>query len=110
MNCQKVRQLLSMERDGHAAGRESDAVTAHVQDCPACRQFQEAMAAFGGKVRTAGEWQPAPRRDIRGRALDRWSAERESGPRNGVPGSTASLPPFVHLAGGCLAPAIHDSG
>src|SRR5207302_11076257 len=27
----------------------------------------------------AGEWEPAPRRDIRGRALDRWSAERESG-------------------------------
>ena len=45
MNCQEVRQLLSMERDGHAAGREDDAVTAHVRDCPACRQFQEAMSS-----------------------------------------------------------------
>ena len=62
-----------------AVRAQLEAVTAHVRDCPACRQFQEAMAAIGGKVRTAGEWEPAPRHDIRGRALDRWSAERESG-------------------------------
>jgi hypothetical protein len=68
-----------MTHDGRAAAKHEAAVTTHLRDCPACRQFQTELAAFGGKLRAAGEWEPAPSRDIRRGALERWNAEGEGG-------------------------------
>ena len=95
MNCQRVQQLLSMDHDGRSLGNEAGPVTAHVRDCPACRLFQEGLAGFGDRVRTAGEWQPAPRRAIRHRALDRWFTEREGATANRRRPFFLGLPPLV---------------
>ncbi len=82
MNCQRTQRFLSLYRDGHPAGAEEAAVAAHARDCPACRQFREALGTWGEKVRVAGESQPAPRRDVRGGALDRWIAQQNGAATN----------------------------
>src|SRR5438552_149889 len=100
MNCQRVQRFLALYHDRHPAGREDAAVAAHLRDCPACRQFRESLTAWGGKVRTAGENEPAPRREVRGRALDRWVAQRKGAPAlprrwrlSPLPGT--AVPPLV---------------
>jgi hypothetical protein len=78
MNCRDAQRLLSMARDGFLAARDETALAAHLRNCSGCRQFRDALVSFGGRARAVGEWQPAPVRGIRDRALERWSAEQEA--------------------------------
>jgi hypothetical protein len=77
MNCQRVQRFLSLYQDGHPIGREDAVVAAHLRDCPACRQFREAMEAWSGKARAVGGHAPTLRAEVRSRALDEWMARRE---------------------------------
>lgn len=100
MNCQRAQRFLSLYHDGHPAGREDAAVTAHLQDCPACRQFRESLTAWGGQVRAASETEPAARREIRSAALDRWVAQQERSPAahgqwRFSPFANLTVPPLV---------------
>src|SRR5437879_298679 len=108
MNCQRTQRFLSLYRDGHPAGAEEAAVTTHARDCPACRQFREALGTWGEKVRVVGESQPAPRSDVRGSALDRWIAQQNGPPTNRRrwPLSIFSTRAVPQLAWGTVAAAL----
>src|SRR2546425_8103994 len=74
MNCERVRQLLSREHDGCPAGREADAVAAHLTECPACLQFRSGLTAIRGRLRELEEWQPGAALELTPGALTRWRA------------------------------------
>lgn len=58
MTCEDAPALISAKLDGELSPEETEALNAHLEACPACRQWMEAMAAVDRRVAALEE--PAP--------------------------------------------------
>lgn len=58
MTCEDALALISAKLDGELSPEETEALNAHLEGCPACRQWMEAMAAVDRRVAALEE--PAP--------------------------------------------------
>src|SRR6266542_4794561 len=72
MNCRRVERLLSDHLEGLLSKRETAAVSAHLLDCPACRQLRNRITDAAGALRELPA--PIPSPELRRRALDAWTS------------------------------------
>ena len=50
MNCKRAQKLLSRQLDGLLTDRQMAAVTAHLADCPPCRQRREGFHVLDAQI------------------------------------------------------------
>jgi predicted anti-sigma-YlaC factor YlaD len=59
MNCASCREAVSARLDGEPSGLEAQAVDAHLQACPSCREYAHAAADLHRSIRIRpAEWGP----------------------------------------------------
>src|SRR5262249_10913134 len=116
MNCHHVRKLLSDHLDDLLPRRQASAITAHLSDCPACRQLRDNILRVEAAYRELPDRVCIRNSDLEQRAIQSWSTCRGGSHwgRRSVPTSWSTgfrplflpVPPSRKLLMGAVALAI----
>jgi len=91
MRCQKARKFISLAMDGRLERAAGKALAAHLDDCPACREWQQEQSWLLDLVRTPHTMTPS--HDVHARVMSRIAS---SSPR----------PPVLDLSGLLFRPVM----
>jgi hypothetical protein len=72
MNCEDYRQIVSARIDGHASGREVEALDAHLRECVPCSEADRALRALHAGFASSD---PAPSPAFRAALFERLETE-----------------------------------
>lgn len=112
MKCGRYEEWIALEAGGDLPRKEAERLRRHLAECPACRNFAEAVAAARAEFRTLADDQTdetdlaAVRRGVKARIAQHQRPRSALGWRWVLAGATAAL---VLIAAVSLAPEGHEA-